>query len=67
MLSIGSAKNILLETDFEVFIKRYPIFHRKMFTKANENYKDASHLSEHLASCLAYLEVNQRKSALDSV
>ena len=24
-------------------------------------------MSEHLASCLAYLEVNQRKMALDSV
>lgn len=67
LLETGSAKNILLDTSFEVFIKRYPFLHRRMLNKANECWKESSHLSEHLTSCLAYLEVNQRKLALDSI
>ena len=30
MLSIGSSKNILHDTEFTVFIKRYPFFHKKV-------------------------------------
>lgn len=33
LLSIGSAKNILLDTTFEPFVKRYPAFHRKLIEK----------------------------------
>lgn len=30
MISVGSSKNILLDTEFNVFCKRYPIFHKKI-------------------------------------
>lgn len=33
MLSAGSSKNILYETEFPIFIKRYPAFHKKMLAK----------------------------------
>lgn len=33
LLTIGSSKNILLDTEFNVFMKRYPIFHKKMLSK----------------------------------
>lgn len=60
LLSIGSSKNILEDTEFESFIKRYPIFHKKMLKKASEN----AILGDYLLTCLAFLEVNQRQMAL---
>jgi hypothetical protein len=61
LLEIGSIKNILEDTEFEPFIKRYPAFHKKLMKKIAEK----SMVCDYLESCLAYLEVNQRQLALN--
>ena len=55
MLSIGSAKNILYDTEFGPFIKRYPSFHKKIYEKAKAQKIELNHFNEYLLSCLAYL------------
>ena len=63
LLSIGCVKNILENTSFDTFTKRYPQFHRKLMKKVSERplYGD------YLESALAYLEVNQRELALGEI
>lgn len=57
---MGSAKNILADSEFESFTRRYPAFHRRMLRKLTEKRP----IADYLESCLAYLEVNQRQLAL---
>ena len=63
LLEVGSVKNILEDTEFEPFVKRYPAFHRKLVKKAGEKPV----VSDYLMTCLAYLEVNQRQLALSEI
>jgi len=51
LLKIGSVKNILEDTEFEPFIKRYPAFHKKLMKRIS----DKQIFSDYLESCLAYL------------
>lgn len=61
LLKIGSVKNILEDTEFEPFIKRYPAFHKKLMKRIS----DKQIFSDYLESCLAYLQVNQRQLSLN--
>jgi hypothetical protein len=63
LLALGSAKNILADSEFESFSIRYPAFHRRMLKKLEEKRT----VADYLESCLAYLEVNQRQLALSEV
>ena len=60
---MGSTKNILEDTPFENFFKRYPAFHQKLLKATTEKKL----YSDQLLSCLAYLEVNYRQMALDEI
>lgn len=60
LLELGSVRNILAESEFECFTKRYPAFHRRLLRKATEKRA----IADYLSSCLAFLEVNQRQLAL---
>jgi hypothetical protein len=51
LLSIGSVKNILDDSEFEVFVKRYPQFHKKIMKKI----ADRPIFSDYLESAMAYL------------
>ena len=55
-LEIGSAKNILEDTDFTSFSKRYSQFHKKIMKKVSEKPL----FCDYLQSAMAYLEMNQR-------
>jgi hypothetical protein len=63
LLELGCAKNILADSEFELFARRYPAFHRRMLRKLAERRT----IADYLESCLAYLEVNQRQLALGEV
>ena len=63
MLQVGSVKNIVEDTEFEPFIKRYPAFHKVLVKKAAKTPV----VSDYLMTCLAYLEVNQRQLALNEI
>ena len=63
LIQMGNARNILIDTSHETFIKRYPVFHKKMLRKAELN----GTYSDKLYACLSYLEVNYRKMAIAEI
>ena len=63
LLEIGSVKNILEDTQFQVFKKRYTTFHKRLFKKVAEK----ALYRQYLHSALAYLEVNHRQLALNEI
>ena len=69
LLNLGCVNNILAECQIvegeenNTFIKRYPIFHNKLMQKCRQDKP----YSERLYNCLAYLQSNFIKMALDQI
>jgi hypothetical protein len=67
LLMVGNVKNILLDTEYKQFVVRYPHFHKKLVHHLENLKTSMPDFANNLLKCLAYLEVNHRKLALDAL